>query len=401
MTHPASPAEPSFIPLAVPNIGLAEIAATQAAVASGFVSSVGPEVEAFEQRFAQTVGATHAVACASGTAALHVALRLVGVGAGDEVLCSDFTFIGSANPIAYLGAVPVFVDSEAASWNLDPELVVRELDRRAAAGERQPAAIEAVHILGQPARLDALLDAAERHGVPVVEDAAESLGAGWSSGALAGRATGTAGRIGCFSFNGNKIATTGGGGMIVTDDAALAERARHLTTQAKAPGVGYLHDEVGYNYRLTNVAAALGNAQLGRLPEFIAAKLAIARRYEAAFGELPVGLPPRLPGAESSYWLYSILARDAAERDLLLDHLQQRRIGARALWRPLSAQPPFAGARRLVRGGSGGSADEAAAGDSVAASLFERGVSLPSSTELSEADQARVIDAVLGFYARG
>ena len=266
------------------------------AVESGFVSSVGPFVAEFEEAFARRVGARYAVACSSGTAALHVAFLVLGVRPGDEVLCSDFTFVGSVNPIAYTGARPVLVDSERATWNLDPGLVAAELDRRAAAGEPQPAAVEVVHVLGQPADLAPILDACARHGVPVVEDAAESLGAGWSAGPVAGRQTGAVGRVGAYSFNGNKIATTGGGGMVVTDDPDLAARARHLTTQAKVPDVGYLHDEVGYNYRLTNVAAALGLAQLERLDEFVDRKRAIAARYDEAIRGTGLVAPPRVDG---------------------------------------------------------------------------------------------------------
>jgi dTDP-4-amino-4,6-dideoxygalactose transaminase len=248
-----------------------------------------------------------------------------------------------------------------------------------------PAAVEVVHVLGQPARLEEIVEVCDRYGVPIVEDAAESLGARWSEGRYAGKHTGSVGQIGCFSFNGNKIATTGGGGMIVTDDPGLAERARHLTTQAKVPAVGYLHDEVGYNYRLTNLAAALGNAQLERLPEFVKAKHRIAEEYDRAFEALPIVRPPRIPGLESTYWLYSVLMADEAERDELLAHLEARFIGARALWRPLHAQPAFAGSRVV--------------GGAVGRSLFARGVSLPSSTHLTAEAQARVTSAVLDFYS--
>ncbi len=385
-THaPGAPAPLGGVPLATPDIGPLERAAVLEALDSGFVSSVGPAVNEFETNFATLVGSKHAVACATGTAALHVALRLLHVGPGDEVACSDFTFIGSSNPIAYQGASTLLIDSEQDTWNMDPELLRQELIRRAASGSPQPKAVELVHVLGQPAHAHEIVGICDEFAIPVIEDAAESLGAGWSQGPLAGRQTGTVGRIGCFSFNGNKIATAGGGGMIVTDDAELAARARHLTTQAKVPDIGYLHDEVGYNYRLTNLAAALGLAQLRRLPEFVAAKRTIAARYDAAFQSLPLTRPPRIDGYDATYWLYSILLENLRDRDLFLQHLQSRGIGARALWRPLHAQPPFASSQRV--------------GGDVSDRLFESGVSLPCSTNLSQKDQDRVIDAVSSYFA--
>jgi dTDP-4-amino-4,6-dideoxygalactose transaminase len=375
------------IPLAVPNIGALERHYVVEAVESGFVSSVGPFVAEFEDRFAHRVGAKHAIACATGTAAIHIGLILLGVERDDEVFCSDFTFVGSVNPIAYLGAQPVFVDSETRTWNLDPALLAAELNRRATAGEPMPKVVEVVHVLGQPADIDPIVDACERHGIAILEDAAESLGAGWSAGRFAGKHTGTVGRLGCFSFNGNKIATTGGGGMIVTDDDELAARARHLTTQAKVPDVGYLHDEVGYNYRLTNIAAGLGLAQLERLGEFVAAKQRIAARYDEALRDLPLELPPRVEGLDATYWLYSVMVSegDGRGRDAMLAHLARHRVGARALWRPLHAQPPFSGARVL--------------GGDVGDGFFDRGLSLPCSTDLIERDQDRVIEAVRSFFA--
>ena len=377
------------IPLAVPNIGERERHYVLEAVESGFVSSVGPFVAEFEDRFAHLVGAKHAIACSSGTAAIHIGLIVLGVERGDEVVCSDFTFVGSVNPIAYLGAAPVLVDSETRTWNLDPELLAAELDSRAATGDPLPTVVEIVHVLGQPADMGPLMAACERHGIPVLEDAAESLGATWTTGPYAGRHTGTVGAVGCYSFNGNKIATTGGGGMLVTDDDDLAARARHLTTQAKVPDVGYLHDEVGYNYRLTNIAAGLGLAQLERLPSFIEAKHRIAARYDEAFADLPLVLPPRVEGLDATYWLYSVMVAPERGRDAFLDHLNARGVGARALWRPLHAQPPFAGAQ-VVGDATGGL---------VGDDLFARGASLPCATELTEADQARVIAAVRGFLA--
>jgi len=382
---PGAPGSSGTIPLATPNVGEAERRAVLAALDSGFVSSVGPEVTQFELEFASLVGSRHAVCTASGTAALHVALQLAGVRAGDEVFVSDFTFIGSANPVAYLGAEVVLVDSEPDSWTMDPGLVETELDRRARVGEPMPRALELVHVLGQPADGRRVREIADRYGVVVVEDAAESLGAGWTEGDGPLVSTGTVGTLGAFSFNGNKIVTAGGGGMIVTDDDDLARRAKHLTTQAKVPDVGYLHDEIGYNYRLTNLAAALGLAQLRRLDEFVAAKRSIAARYDAAFADLPLTVAPSVPGTASTYWLYSVLVTDQPTRDALLEHLARHGVGARALWRPLHQQPPFAHARTL--------------GGQVATSLFDRGVSLPCSTDLTDEDHERVVAAVRSFYA--
>lgn len=377
---PGAPAPAGTIPLAVPNVSTAERDAVLAAIDSGFVSSVGPQVAEFEREFASLVGSRHAVATASGTAALHVAMRLAGVGPGDEVFVSDFTFIGSSNPVAYQGADVVLVDSDQTSWTMDPELLETELARRAASGERQPKAIELVHILGQPADGHRVAQLAEQYGVTLIEDSAESLGAGWIDAEGGFTHTGTIGTIGAFSFNGNKIVTAGGGGMLVTDDDDLAARARHLTTQAKVPDVGYLHDEVGFNYRLTNLSAAFGLAQLRRLPEFVSAKVRIAQRYDEAFADLPLTLPPRVAGTVSTFWLYSVLLADEEQRDRTADHLASLGIGARAVWRPLHLQPPLREAKRL--------------GGQVSEDLFRRGLSLPCSTNLADADQDRVIDAV-------
>jgi len=374
------------IPLAVPSIGERERRYVLQAIDSGFVSSVGPFVSQFEDAFAATVGSRYAVACASGTAAIHVGLLVLGAGDDDLVAVSDFTFVGSANPVAYTGAELMLVDSDLRTWNFDPELFAEEVDRRAAAGKQLPRVVEVVHALGQPADLAPVLQTCERYDIAVLEDAAESLGAGWSTGPLAGRQTGTVGRVGAFSFNGNKIATTGGGGMLVTDDEQLARHARHLSTQAKVEGTGYLHDEIGYNYRLSNLAAAVGLAQLERLPELVARKREIAAAYDAAFADTGLVPPPRQAGYDSTYWLYSVLVPPgrAEQRDLLLAHLQEAGIGARPLWRPLHAQPPYAGIQRV--------------GGDVADDLFRRGVSLPCSTDLTTEERERVIDAILTFF---
>lgn len=374
----------SRIPLAIPNIGAREAELMNEAVSSGFVSSVGRFVNEFETRFAEYVGAKYAVACASGTAALHIAMRLADVQPGDLVAVSDFTFMASSNAASYQFAELLLVDSREDSWCMDVDLLRTELVRRRDAGEKLPKAIEIVHILGQPADTAAVMELAGDFGIIVIEDAAEALGATWTSGPLAGRHVGTVGHMGAYSFNGNKIMTTGGGGMFTTDDEDLARRAKHLSTQARTPDRGYLHDEIGFNYRLTNIAAALGVAQLERLDGFVAAKREIAMRYNEAFAGTAIQTPPTLPGQESTYWLYSIqvpAARGPEARDELQDFLAAVDIESRSLWRPLHMQPPLK--------------DEALIGGSVGEDLFNRGLSLPCSTELTAVEQKRVIDRVL------
>lgn len=377
--------EATFLPLSEPNLAGNTREYIDECIRTNFVSSVGPFVERFESEFAAYVGAKHAVACASGTAAIHVALRLLGVGPGDEVAVPTLTFIASANPIVYEKAVPVLVDSEAETWNMDPALVAEEIQRRASTGKKQLKAVEAVHILGHPAVMDPLVETCRKYGVALIEDASEALGARWESGPYAGKHVGTVGVIGCYSFNGNKIITTGGGGMLTTDDPALAKRAKHLTTQARLPGPEYRHDEIGYNYRLTNLAAAIGVAQLEQLPTFLRRKDEIAGRYDEALREIPgITPPPRASWADPSMWLYTLsldTARFGADRRGLLARLEKSRIQSRPIWTPLHAMPLYANATRL---GSGEIAD----------GLFERALSIPCSTSLAGPEQERVIDAI-------
>ena len=369
------------IPLAEPSIGGNAARYLQECLDTNFVSSVGPFVERFERDFAASVGARYAVACASGTAAIHLALRVLDVGPGDEVLVPTLTFVASANPVTYVGATPVLVDAEPSTLNLDPAIVVDELERRARLGLRQPAAIEIVHLVGHPADAAPILEAAERHGVTVFEDASEALGATWTAGPLAGRQVGTVSRIGAFSFNGNKLVTTGGGGMLVTDDEAIARRARHLSTQARLPGPAYDHDEVGYNYRLTNVAAALGVAQLEELPRLLGGRRGNAARYDAALAERP-GLRPaaRAPWADPSFWLYTASVDPAATaltRDDVLRGMADVGIEARPIWTPLHLTRLYRDAPRL--------------GGAAAEGIFEAAVSLPSSSNLTDAQHERVV----------
>lgn len=370
------------IPLSEPHLVGNASAYLEECVRTNFVSSVGPFVDRFEREFAAFVGARYAVACSTGTAAIHVALRLFDVGPGDEVWVPSLTFIASANPILYERATPVLIDSETETWNADPALMAAELQRRARAGARMPKVIELVHLLGQPARIDQVVELCERHGIVLVEDAAEALGASVVSGRFAGRQVGTIGSVGCYSFNGNKVITCGGGGMIVTDDEQIARRAKHLTTQARLPGLAYRHDEVGFNYRLSNLSAALGVAQLEQLPEFLERKRAHARVYDAALGERP-GLvrPPRPPWSAPSYWLYSVRVdgeRFGATRDQLLARLIDGGVDSRPIWTPLHTMPMYRSAPRL---GSG----------AVAELLAAQALSLPSSVQLTPEQQARVI----------
>ncbi len=373
-----------MIPLAEPRFDGNEARYLLECVDTGYVSSIGAFVDRFEQEFAAYVGAAHAVACASGTAALHVALRLAGAGPGRLVAVSDFTFIASANAATYTGADLLLVDSAPDTWNMDTELLYDEVARRARFGGRLPDVVEIVHVLGHPADLGPLLALRDEFGIRVVEDAAEALGASWCAGDLAGRQAGTVGDIGCFSFNGNKIITSGGGGMIVTDDAGVAARARHLTTQAKLPG-DYRHDTVGYNYRLTNIAAAVGLAQLERLPGLLRAKREIAARYAASLATADVTTAPCATWASPSYWLYSVLLENASPAAVVAD-LDDRAIRARRLWPPLHCQRPYDRTERL--------------GDDTAVVLHRHGLSLPSSAHLTQADQHTVVAALIDVLGR-
>lgn len=376
----AEKARPPRIFLSPPEVYPGEREALLEAFDSRWIAPVGPHIEAFERDFvAVHGGGGHAVALASGTAALHLALLLAGVGPGDEVFCSTLTFAASANAISYTGARPVFIDAEASSWNMDPGLLREALEARARVG-RLPRAVEVVHVYGQSANLPEIVALCEQYGVCLIEDAAEALGADCE-----GRPVGTWGRMGAFSFNGNKLITCSGGGMLLTREPELAERARYLSTQARVPDRGYLHEECGYNYRLSNLLAALGQAQLSRLAERIEARRRVFGRYEAALGQLPgLDFMPEAPWGRATRWL-TCLTVDPAEtggvgRDALLDVLEVENIEARPVWRPMHEQPVFADCE--VWGGE------------VASRLAAQGLSLPSSGQLSEADQDRVTATV-------
>lgn len=372
-----------MIHLATPNLAGREMEYLRECVETNFVSSVGPFVDRFELEFAKFVGSPNAVAAANGTCAIHIALVLAGVGPGDEVFVSNFTFAASANPIRYQFATPVLVDSEWDTWNLDPTLVVEELARRDRAGIAQPKAIIAVHILGCPARLEAIVEACERYDICLIEDAAEALGATYTDGPYKGRQVGTIGKMGCFSFNGNKIITSGGGGMLVTADTGLAQRAKFLTTQAKRHGYAYFHEEVGYNYRLTNVAAAMGLAQLEQIGHFLERKAQIAAFYNQQLNGNPRVTPPPSPaGVQPTYWLYSVLLEKGWAD--LLKKMEDNQIQTRPLWTALHLMPPFKDCQVLGTG-------------RVAEKLCESGLSLPCSTNITSDELDQVASALSRF----
>lgn len=313
---------------------------------SNFVSSVGAKVAEFEERIAAFTGAKYAVATVNGTAALHVALQLAGVQRGDEVLSQALTFIATCNALSYTGAEPVFIDVDRDTLGLSPHALRRWLSANAELREgeaynrttgRRIAACVPMHTFGFPLRITEVVAICEEYGIPVVEDAAESLGS-----YVGKKHTGTFGKLATLSFNGNKVITTGGGGMIITDDEVLAQRAKHLTTTAKVPHTyEFVHDEVGYNYRLPNLNAALGCAQMERLPEMLAIKAAVAKRYEEFFEGSSVKFVKPLEGATSNWWLNAIVLPDEAARNALLDYTNAHGVMTRPIWRLMSRLEMF------------------------------------------------------------
>lgn len=348
------------------------------AFATNWIAPVGPHLEAFEREFCEVIGSSYAVATSSGTAALHLALLLAGVAPGDEVLVSTFTFVASVNPILYLGARPTFVDCETASWNMDPELLSAALAVRARQG-RLPKAVVLVHLLGQSADIAPIQEACAHFDVALVEDAAEALGATYK-----GRRPGSFGLSAAFSFNGNKIITTSGGGMLVSDNAALIEQARKLATQARDAAPHYEHSQVGFNYRLSNISAGIGRGQLSALEDRVAARRRNFAFYERALAPLPgIAFQPEAPWGRHSRWLTAITIDPdtfGADRETVRLALADANIESRPVWKPMHQQPLFAGCEAI--------------GGAVADTLFERGLCLPSGSSLTEADLSRVVEVI-------
>lgn len=360
--------------LSPPHLGERELELVRDAFASNWIAPLGPHVDAFERELAAAAGVGHAAALVSGTAALHLALRLSGVGPGDVVLVPTLTFVASANAVVYQGAEPAFVDCHPDTWTIDPALVAEALERFARAG-RPAKAVITVDLYGQSADHDPILAACAEHGAAVIEDAAEALGATYR-----GRPLGGFGRFGCFSFNGNKILTTSGGGMLVSDDAGAIARARFLASQARDPAPHYEHSTLGYNYRLSNVLAAIGRGQLAVLPERVEARRRNFERYRERLGDLPgLAFMPEAPYGRASRWLTVVTIdreRFGAGPEEVRLALAAEDVEARPVWKPMHLQPLFAG--------------RTAIGGAVADRLFATGLCLPSGSSLAEGDLDRI-----------
>lgn len=364
--------------LSPPHLAGNEFRFVEEAFRTNWIAPIGPHVDAFEREFCAQFGFAAAAAVSSGTAALHLALRLLGVNQGDEVVCSTLTFAASANPIVYERATPVFIDSEEASWNLDPDLLADWMAARARQN-RLPKAVIAVDLYGQCADLTSISSICEQYSVALIEDSAEALGA-----TCHGRPAGAYGKLSAFSFNGNKIITTSGGGMLVSDDVALIEQARFLATQARDPAPHYQHSQIGFNYRLSNVLAGIGRGQLQTLASKVEARRQIFDTYADALGDLPgIHFMPEAGFGRSNRWLTCLTIDPkiaAVDREDLRKALELENIEARPVWKPLHLQPVFAGCEAI--------------GGRVAERLFEEGLCLPSGSAMTSEDIMRVVEVI-------
>ncbi len=369
--------------LSTPHIGEQELKFVQEAFETNWVAPVGPNIDAFEQEFSQAIRSDHAAALSSGTAALHLALKLVGVKAEDEVFCSTFTFVASASPITYLGAKPVFIDSDRTSWNMDPNLLADALAQKDKLG-KLPKAVVLVHLYGQSADIAPIKEICDRYSIPLIEDAAEALGATYK-----GTSPGTWGRAGIFSFNGNKIITTSGGGMLISDDADLIQQAKFLATQARDPEPHYEHTQIGFNYRLSNISAGIGRGQLLVLEDRVAARRRNFEIYQQALGDLPgIGFMPETDYGTSTRWLSCVTFDPnvaGIDREKIRLQLWEQQIETRPVWKPMHLQPIFANCECINNG--------------VAEELFSQGLCLPSGSNLTEANLERVITAIKDAYS--
>ena len=363
------------IPLSIPHLSGQEARYVNEALETNWVAPLGPNVDAFERDMQAYTGAGATLATSSGTAAIHLALATLGVTTGDDVFCQSLTFIASTNPIRYVGARPVLIDSEEETWNMSPVALRRALIQAATRG-RLPKAVIVVHLYGVAAQIEEIAALCEEYDVPLIEDAAESLGT-----RVNGRMTGTFGTFGIYSFNGNKIITTSGGGMLVANDPALIERAFYLGTQARQQVLHYEHTEVGYNYRMSNVAAGIGRGQLEVLDQRIDARRKIFDRYDRAFAPDSVTSQVEQPGTFANRWLSAfLLPGGQAQRDAMIQTLQQANAESRPVWKPMHLQPVYRDVPFVT-----------AEGVDVSRRLFEDGICLPSASQMTFTEQAVVI----------
>ncbi len=367
--------------LSTPHMGDAEREFVEEAFRTNWIAPLGPNVDSFERELAQCVGIQHAAALSSGTAAIHLALVLLGVERGDRVFCSSLTFAASANPIVYQGAEPVFIDSDRESWNMSPRALERALEKARREG-KLPKAVIVVNLYGQSANMDPLTALCDRYGVPVVEDAAESLGATYK-----GKASGTLGHMGIYSFNGNKIITTSGGGMLVSNDGAMIERARFLSTQAREPAPHYQHKVIGFNYRMSNILAGVGRGQLRVLDQRVQTRRAIFQRYKNELSDIDaIEWMPEPEWSVSTHWLTACTVRrrkSGITSAVLIRRLAEEMIEARPVWKPMHLQPVFSGCESFDDGD-----------DSVSERLFADGLCLPSSSNMSDDQLSRTIECI-------
>lgn len=362
----------------------------QEAFDTNWVAPLGPNVNAFEKEMAEYVGIAHASALSAGTAAIHLALRILGIGEGDVVFVPSLTFSATCNPVVYEKGTPVFIDSETDTWNMNPEALKKAFEKYP-----NPKAVIVVHLYGTPAKLDEIMEICTEHQVPLIEDAAESL-----SSTYKGKHTGTFGKIGIYSFNGNKIITTSGGGMLVSEDEEITRKATFLATQARDAARHYQHSQIGYNYRMSNITAGIGRGQLLHLTEHKALKKAIYQQYLKAFADIPeITLNPLNKDGDANCWLTCMTIQEGCEvtPDEVMDALAEQNMESRPIWKPMHLQPVFAECDYIT---AEGSVQEMPGSADISADIFNRGLCLPSDIKNTKEDMERIIDIVRKCFGK-
>lgn len=369
--------------LASPTMHGLEQKFVQEAFDTNWIAPVGPHVNAFEKEISEYTGAKYAAALSAGTAAIHLAVKLLGIGEGDVVFCSDLTFAASCNPVCYEHATPVFIDSEPGTWNMSPDALARAFEKYP-----HPKAVICVHLYGTPAKLDEIMEICRAHNVPMIEDAAESLSATYK-----GKQTGTFGKFGIYSFNGNKIITTSGGGMLVSEDKDAIDKARFLSTQARDPARYYQHSQLGYNYRMSNVDAGIGRGQLRSLDLHRRLKQEIYKTYKEAFSDIPeISMNPMNPDGEANNWLSCMMVEPSCgiTPDQIMDALAKENIESRPIWKPMHLQPVYQNCDFFTDKEEG----------SVSEEIFTNGLCLPSDIKNTKEDMDRIIGIIKGLFGK-